>query len=123
MPKRAQLEALINDIDWVESFTVKYTDAEGPLKTPCLEWQGGLDRSGYGRVHIKKHHETGTRGITYGQGANQQCRSFCHDRGSTVGIPASRRCDGGRREGSSSGRGCEHGLRWQDDGGAPGKAE
>ena len=60
MPKRAQLEALINDIDWVESFTVKYTDAEGPLKTPCLEWQGGLDRSGYGRVHIKKHHETGT---------------------------------------------------------------
>jgi len=60
VPKRAQLEALINDQDWVDSFMVKYIDAEGSLRTPCWEFTGGLDRAGYGRVHIKRYHEKGT---------------------------------------------------------------
>jgi hypothetical protein len=57
MPERGQIESLMGDIDWIESFESKYSEAEGDLDTPCLEWQGGLDRAGYGRVHIKKHCE------------------------------------------------------------------
>jgi hypothetical protein len=57
MPERGQVESLINDEDWIDTFTTKYQENNGPLKTPCLEWQGGLDRSGYGRVHIKRHCE------------------------------------------------------------------
>jgi len=57
MPERGQIEGLIGDKGWIESFEAKYSEADGPLDTPCLEWQGGLDRAGYGRVHIKRHCE------------------------------------------------------------------
>jgi hypothetical protein len=57
MPERGQIEKLVGDEKWMETFESKYSEAEGPLDTPCLEWQGGLDRAGYGRVHIKKHCE------------------------------------------------------------------
>tara|TARA_B110000495_G_C23036622_1_gene619355 strand:+ start:3508 stop:4056 length:549 start_codon:yes stop_codon:yes gene_type:complete len=57
MPERGQIEKLVGDEKWMETFESKYSEAEGDLDTPCLEWQGGLDRAGYGRVHIKKHCE------------------------------------------------------------------
>ena len=49
MDKRGHLERLRGDSEWVERFMSKIKEADGPLKTPCWEWQGGLDRAGYGR--------------------------------------------------------------------------
>jgi len=60
MATRAHLEKLIRDEDWVEQFMSKISDNAGPLATPCWEWQGGLDRAGYGRIHVKKHCEKKT---------------------------------------------------------------
>ena len=57
MDKRDHLERLRGDSEWVERFMSKIKEADGPLKTPCWEWQGGLDRAGYGRIHVKKHCE------------------------------------------------------------------
>ena len=60
MPKRAHIEALVADSAWVDAFMAKVKETEGPLDTPCWEWQGGLDRAGYGRIHVKKHCEKKT---------------------------------------------------------------
>lgn len=57
MATRAHLEKLIKDEEWVNAFMDKISDNDGPLDTPCWEWQGGLDRAGYGRIHVKKHCE------------------------------------------------------------------
>ncbi len=57
MPKRAHLEALCGDEEWCATFMSKIKENDGPLATPCWEWQGGLDRAGYGRIHVKKHCE------------------------------------------------------------------
>ena len=57
MSKRQHLEKLVADDEWVESFMIKIKENPGDLETPCWEWQGGLDKAGYGRVHIKKHCE------------------------------------------------------------------
>ena len=60
MEKRTHLEKLVRDEEWVERFMTKVEENPGPLATPCWEWQGGLDRAGYGRIHVKKHCEKKT---------------------------------------------------------------
>ena len=50
------VERLIDDEVWVKTFLSKLKKR----KNGCWEWQGGLDPEGYGRFHVKKHHETGT---------------------------------------------------------------
>ena len=60
MTKRAHLEKLVRDEVWVDRFMSKIAENPGPLATPCWEWQGGLDRAGYGRIHVKKHCEKKT---------------------------------------------------------------
>ena len=53
---REQLEKLAKDSEWVETFMAKVNpEGDGPLETPCWEWIGGLDKAGYGRIHVKKH--------------------------------------------------------------------
>ena len=53
---REQLEKLAKDSEWVETFMAKVNpEGDGPLETPCWEWTGGLDKAGYGRIHVKKH--------------------------------------------------------------------
>jgi len=53
---REQLEKLAKDSEWVETFMTKVNpEGDGPLETPCWEWTGGLDKAGYGRIHVKKH--------------------------------------------------------------------
>ena len=42
MPKRAHIEALVADSDWVDAFMAKIKENNGPLDTPCWEWQGAL---------------------------------------------------------------------------------
>lgn len=53
---QAHVERLTNDEEWVETFVSKLKKR----KNGCWEWQGSLDPEGYGRFHVKKHHETGT---------------------------------------------------------------
>ena len=53
----AHLERLIEDEEWVEIFQSKLKRGRN---YNCLEWNGTLDKAGYGRIHVKKHHETGT---------------------------------------------------------------
>ena len=53
----AHLERLIEDEEWVENFQSKLKKGRN---YHCLEWNGTLDKAGYGRIHVKKHHETGT---------------------------------------------------------------
>jgi len=53
---RTQIEKLCNDDEWVKTFMLKIKKK----RSGCWEWQGGLDPGGYGRFHVKKHHETGT---------------------------------------------------------------
>jgi hypothetical protein len=53
----AHLERLIEDDEWVDRFQSKLKTGR---KYNCLEWNGTLDKAGYGRIHVKKHHETGT---------------------------------------------------------------
>jgi len=60
MTKRTHLEKLVRDEVWVDRFMSKIAENPGPLATPCWEWQGGLDRAGYGRIHVKKHCEKKT---------------------------------------------------------------
>lgn len=60
MDVRTHLEKLVRDEEWVERFMTKVEENPGPLATPCWEWQGGLDRAGYGRIHVKKHCEKPT---------------------------------------------------------------
>jgi hypothetical protein len=50
------VERLVDDEVWVETFLSKLKKR----KSGCWEWQGSLDPEGYGRFHVKKHHETGT---------------------------------------------------------------
>ena len=61
---REQLEKLAKDSEWVETFMAKVNpEGDGPLETPCWEWIGGLDKAGYGRIHVKKH--DGGKGRNY----------------------------------------------------------
>ncbi len=53
----AHLERLIEDDEWVDRFQSKLKKGRN---YNCLEWNGTLDKAGYGRIHVKKHHETGT---------------------------------------------------------------
>lgn len=53
---RKHIERLVADKDWVDTFVSKFI----MRKNGCWEWQGSLDPEGYGRFHVKKHHETGT---------------------------------------------------------------
>lgn len=53
MNDRKQIESLRKDKEWVHTFM-------GKLKKPrkkdgCWEWTGSTDRSGYGRLHVKKY--------------------------------------------------------------------
>ncbi len=50
------VERLVDDEKWVKTFLSKLKKR----KSGCWEWQGSLDPEGYGRFHVKKHHETGT---------------------------------------------------------------
>jgi len=50
------VERLVADKDWVDTFVSKFKRR----KNGCWDWQGSLDPEGYGRFHVKKHHETGT---------------------------------------------------------------
>jgi len=59
-PKRIQIERLLNDEMWIGAFMGRFEYQNGPLDTPCLVWTGGTDRSGYGRIHVKKYHENKT---------------------------------------------------------------
>ena len=56
-PGEEHLLRLIEDDVWVDTFQSKLKKKRGK---DCLEWQGTLDKAGYGRIHVKKHHETGT---------------------------------------------------------------
>lgn len=58
--KREHLEKLLGDEEWIGRFMSRFEEQDGPLDTPCLVWTGGTDKSGYGRIHVKKYHETGT---------------------------------------------------------------
>jgi len=53
---QAHVERLMADEEWVETFLSKIKKK----KSGCWEWEGSMDPEGYGRFHVKKHHETGT---------------------------------------------------------------
>ena len=56
MTDRKQIELLRKDKEWVRTFM-------GKLKRPksgCWEWIGATDKSGYGRLHVKKYCEKKT---------------------------------------------------------------
>jgi hypothetical protein len=60
LTQRAHIEKLRKDSDFVDSIMDRIKSNPGPLKTPCWEWQGGLDKSGYGRIHVKRYCERKT---------------------------------------------------------------
>ena len=53
---KKHIDRLRADKAWVKTFMSKIKQK----KNGCWEWQGSLDPDGYGRFHVKKHHETGT---------------------------------------------------------------
>lgn len=60
MPARRHVEALQKDADFVSSIEKKLKFVQRDYGTPCLEWQGGTDEAGYGRIHVKRHCERKT---------------------------------------------------------------
>ena len=59
MSPEDHLRLLIEDEGWADKFMSKYVLTDGRLSTQCLEWQGGLDKAGYGRIHVKKSYPKG----------------------------------------------------------------
>ena len=53
MSPEDHLRLLIEDEEWADKFMSKYVLTDGRLSTQCLEWQGGLDKAGYGRIHVR----------------------------------------------------------------------
>jgi len=56
----AHLNKLAKDKTFVRNFKAKLRYVQRDYKTPCLEWQGGTDKAGYGRIHVKRHCERPT---------------------------------------------------------------
>ena len=54
-PAELHLEKLINDPDWVGWFEDKLEQ-----RGDCLIWTGSTDKTGYGRIHVKRHCERPT---------------------------------------------------------------
>ena len=52
---REHIEKLCADDEFVSNLQSKIKPTQGPLDTPCLLWTGGTDKSGYGRIHVKRH--------------------------------------------------------------------
>ncbi len=59
-PARIHADKLRKDDSFVASFQRKMKFVQRDYETPCLEWQGGTDRAGYGRIHVKRHSERKT---------------------------------------------------------------
>ena len=59
-PARSHADKLRNDESFVASFQRKMKFVQRDYDTPCLEWQGGTDKAGYGRIHVKRHCERKT---------------------------------------------------------------
>ncbi len=60
MTARSHIESLKKDEDFVSSFNAKLKSVQRDYSSPCLEWQGATDKSGYGRLHVKRHCEKKT---------------------------------------------------------------
>lgn len=59
-PARIHADKLRKDESFVASFQRKMKFVKREYESPCLEWQAGTDKSGYGRVHVKRHCERKT---------------------------------------------------------------
>ena len=59
-PARSHADKLRNDESFVASFQRKMKFVQRDYDTPCLEWQGGTDKAGYRRIHVKRHCERKT---------------------------------------------------------------
>ena len=46
----AHLNKLAKDKTFVRNFKAKLRYVQRDYKTPCLEWQGGTDKAGYGHA-------------------------------------------------------------------------
>ena len=60
MPARRHVEKLQKDGEFVSSLEKKLKFVQRDFETPCLEWLGGTDKAGYGRIHVKRHCERKT---------------------------------------------------------------
>ena len=68
MSAREQLEKLIRDeafIEWFDDHLTYGKIRNGESGESCWEWGGSTDRAGYGKVHIKRHHETKGKGRNF----------------------------------------------------------
>ena len=54
---REHVERLCADEEFVTNLQARIEQGKGPLDTPCWIWTGGVDKSGYGRIHVKRHCE------------------------------------------------------------------
>ena len=59
-PARIHADKLRKDESFVASFQRKMKFVQREYESPCLEWQAGTDKSGYGRIHVKRHCERKT---------------------------------------------------------------
>ena len=57
---RNHIDKLRKDEKFIANFKRKMKFVQRDYETPCLEWQGGLDKAGYGRIHVKRHCERKT---------------------------------------------------------------
>lgn len=53
-PVRAHVGKLMKDSSFVSAFKRKLRYVQRDYESPCLEWQGGVDKAGYGRIHVKR---------------------------------------------------------------------
>ena len=55
---RNHIDKLRKDEKFIFNFKRKMKFVQRDYETPCLEWQGGLDKSThFGRIHVKRHCE------------------------------------------------------------------